>query len=81
MVKKLGAMPSKAWLAASSSLLWSIALRSNIRTYSRVIKTSMKPMPAPYSDDFREKAIEAVQRGERKTDGSRMLNISRNTLV
>ena len=40
----------------------------------------MKPMPAPYSNDLREKAIEAVKRGERKTDVSRMLNISRNTI-
>ena len=37
-------------------------------------------MPAPYSDDLRRKAIAAVKRGERKTDVSRMLNISRNTL-
>lgn len=37
-------------------------------------------MPAPYSDDLRTKAISAVKRGERKTDVSRMLNISRNTL-
>src|SRR4028118_86233 len=37
-------------------------------------------MPAPYSDDLRQKAIAAVERGERKTDVSRMLNISRNTL-
>jgi transposase len=37
-------------------------------------------MPAPYSDDLRTKAIAAVERGERKTDVSRMLNISRNTL-
>lgn len=37
-------------------------------------------MPAPYSDDLRQKAIEAVKRGERKTDVSRLLNISRNTL-
>ncbi len=37
-------------------------------------------MPAPYSDDLRQKAIAAVKRGERKTDVSRMLNISRNTL-
>ena len=36
-------------------------------------------MPAPYSDDLRQKAIKAVKRGERKTDVSRMLNISRNT--
>ena len=37
-------------------------------------------MPAPYSQDIRQKAIAAVERGERKTDVSRMLNISRNTL-
>lgn len=37
-------------------------------------------MPAPYSDDLRQKAIAAVKRGERKTNVSRMLSISRNTL-
>lgn len=37
-------------------------------------------MPAPYSDDLRRKAIEAVKRGERKTEVSRMFHISRNTL-
>ena len=37
-------------------------------------------MPAPYSDDLRTKAIDAVKRGERKTEVSRMLKISRNTL-
>jgi transposase len=37
-------------------------------------------MPAPYSEDLRQKAIAAVERGERKRDVSRMLNISRNTL-
>lgn len=37
-------------------------------------------MPAPYSEDLRRKAIAAVERGERKSDVSRMLNISRNTL-
>ena len=37
-------------------------------------------MPAPYSEDLRQKAIAAVERGERKSDVSRMLNISRNTL-
>jgi transposase len=37
-------------------------------------------MPAPYSEDLRQKAIAAVERGERKTDVSRMMNISRNTL-
>ncbi|HEY9820517.1 MAG TPA: IS630 family transposase [Candidatus Sericytochromatia bacterium] len=37
-------------------------------------------MPAPYSYDLRQKAIAAVKRGERKSDVSRMMNISRNTL-
>jgi transposase len=37
-------------------------------------------MPAPYSYDLRQKAITAVKHGERKSDVSRMLNISRNTL-
>ncbi len=37
-------------------------------------------MPAPYSDDFREKAIAAVDRGEKKSHVCRMLQISRNTL-
>lgn len=37
-------------------------------------------MPAPYSYDLRQKAIEAVKGGERKTEVCRMLNISRNTL-
>jgi transposase-like protein len=37
-------------------------------------------MPAPYSEDFRQKAIAAVERGERKIDVSCMFNISRNTL-
>ena len=37
-------------------------------------------MPAPYSNDLRRKAIAAVKRGERKTDVSKMLHISRNTL-
>lgn len=37
-------------------------------------------MPAPYSYDLRQKAIEAVKRGERKVDISEMFNISRNTL-
>ncbi len=31
----------------------------------------------PERDDLRQKAIKAVKRGERKTDVSRMLNISR----
>jgi transposase len=37
-------------------------------------------MPAPYSDDFRERAIAAVDRGEKKIQICRMLQISRNTL-
>ncbi|WP_293106069.1 IS630 transposase-related protein [Moorena sp. SIO3I6] len=37
-------------------------------------------MPSPYSDDFREKAVAAVDRGEKKTQICRMLKISRNTL-
>jgi transposase len=37
-------------------------------------------MPAPYSYDLRQKAIEALERGERKIDVCRLLNISRNTL-
>lgn len=36
-------------------------------------------MPAPYSEDLRQKVI-AVARGERKIDVSQMFNISRNTL-
>lgn len=37
-------------------------------------------MPAPYSNDLRQKAIAAVRRGERKIDVSKMFKISRNTL-
>jgi transposase len=37
-------------------------------------------MPATYSEDLRQKAITAVQRGERKINASRMLQISCNTL-
>ncbi|MBD1838234.1 helix-turn-helix domain-containing protein, partial [Coleofasciculus sp. FACHB-64] len=37
-------------------------------------------MPAPYSYDLRQKAIEAVKRGESKTNVAKMFNISRNTL-
>lgn len=37
-------------------------------------------MPAPYSYDLRQKAIEAVKGGRRKTEVCRLLNISRNTL-
>ena len=37
-------------------------------------------MPAPYSYDLRTKAINAIKRGESKTNVSRMFHISRNTL-
>jgi transposase len=37
-------------------------------------------MSAPYSDDLRQKAVGAVDRGERKTQVCRMFKISRNTL-
>jgi transposase len=37
-------------------------------------------MPAPYSYDLRKKAIEAVKRGQRKTEICQLLKISRNTL-
>jgi transposase-like protein len=37
-------------------------------------------MPAPYSDDLRQKAIAAVKRGEKKIAVCRLLKMSRNTL-
>jgi transposase len=37
-------------------------------------------MPAPYSEDLRQKAVEAVDRGEAKCQICRTLHISRNTL-
>jgi transposase len=37
-------------------------------------------MPAAYSQDLRQKVVEAVDRGVRKTQVCRMFNISRNTL-
>ena len=37
-------------------------------------------MPASYSLDLRQKAIAAVDRGEKKSQVSRTFNISRNTL-
>lgn len=37
-------------------------------------------MAAPYSIDLREKAVSAVERGEKKSQVCRTLNISRNTL-
>jgi transposase len=37
-------------------------------------------MPSPYSYDLRAKAINAVHRGERKTQVCNLFQISRNTL-
>ena len=37
-------------------------------------------MSAPYSYDLREKAVSAIDRGQKKSDVCRMLKISRNTL-
>lgn len=37
-------------------------------------------MSAPYSDDLRQKALDAVDGGERKSCVCRMLKLSRNTL-
>ena len=37
-------------------------------------------MPAAYSLDLRQKAVAAIDRGEKKSHVSRTLNISRNTL-
>ena len=37
-------------------------------------------MPAAYSNDLRRKAIDAVQRGEKKSQVCRFYKISRNTL-
>ncbi|MBW4459142.1 MAG: transposase [Nodosilinea sp. WJT8-NPBG4] len=37
-------------------------------------------MPAAYSDDLREKALAAVDRGDPKSHVSRVFSISRNTL-
>lgn len=37
-------------------------------------------MPAPYSYDLRQKAIEAVKRGHKKVNVCRLFKISRNTL-
>lgn len=37
-------------------------------------------MPAPYSLDLRQKAIAAIERGEKKSHVCRTLKISRNTL-
>jgi transposase len=37
-------------------------------------------MSAPYNNDLRQKALDAVDRGERKTQVCRLFQISRNTL-
>ncbi len=37
-------------------------------------------MPAPYSHDLRSKVIEALERGMRKSEASKIFNISRNTI-
>lgn len=37
-------------------------------------------MTAPYSDDLRQKVLDAIERGERKSHVSRLFNISRNTI-
>ena len=39
-----------------------------------------RKMASPYSDDFREKAVLAVERGEKKSQVCKLLSISRNTL-
>lgn len=37
-------------------------------------------MPGAYSDDLREKVMAALERGEKKSQVSRMFNISRDTI-
>lgn len=37
-------------------------------------------MPAPYSDDLRQKVLDAIDSGNRKSQVSRLFNISRNTI-
>jgi transposase len=37
-------------------------------------------MASPYSDDLRQKAVDAIDRGERQSQVCQMFNISRNTL-
>jgi len=37
-------------------------------------------MPAPYSYDLRRKVIEAIDAGRKKTEVSKLFNISRNTI-
>ncbi len=37
-------------------------------------------MPAPYSDDLRQKVLDAIDQGHRKSQISKLFNISRNTI-
>lgn len=37
-------------------------------------------MPAPYTDDLRQKVLDAIDRGHRKSHVSQMFKISRNTI-
>lgn len=37
-------------------------------------------MPAPYSEDLRQKVLHAIDKGNRKSHVSRLFNISRNTI-
>lgn len=37
-------------------------------------------MPAPYSEDLRQKVLDAIDSGNRKSHVSQMFNISRNTI-
>ena len=37
-------------------------------------------MPSPYSDDLRQKVLDAIDNGYRKSHVSRLFNISRNTI-
>ena len=37
-------------------------------------------MAAPYSYDLRQKVIEAIDKGMRKSEAARVFNVSRNTI-
>jgi transposase len=45
-----------------------------------IVQFEESTMASPYSDDLRQKAVDTVDRGERKSQVCRMLNISRDTL-
>ena len=45
-----------------------------------MIRRSLPVMPAPYSYDLRQKAVEAIKRGHKKVNVCRLFKISRNTL-